>query len=263
MKVRFSIITVSYNAEETIKDTINSVLSQTFEDFEIVVKDGLSTDNTISMIPKDRRILLISQKDNGIYDAMNQAIEASQGEYLIFMNCGDTFDSSDVLLNVDKFISENPGIDIIYGNYVVNGDVRIQPKILTDFYLFRTPLCHQSMIIKKELFDEIGFYDLRYRILADYNFTQKAWWNGKKFEYIDLVVCKYLGGGVSEMKEGMRKKEIERKEILKKYYPKWLKIKYDFILLISLRKARIWLMTGNSPNSLRNLYKCISNCLNS
>lgn len=261
--LKFSIITVSYNASKTICSTVESSLKQTFQDFEIIIKDGLSKDNTISLIPNNDKIVLASQFDKGIYDAMNQAIKIAQGEYLIFLNCGDIFYDSKVLEDINSFIEKNPDIDIVYGDYAVNNDIRRQPTKLTDFYLYRTPLCHQTMVIKRKLFDEMGSYNLEYRILSDYAFTQKNWHYGKKFKYFDRIICKYLGGGVSETQEGMTRKEIERKNILKEYYPKKSRIKYNFILMLSLRKLRIWIMSGNGPECIRTLYKRISNRLNS
>ena len=118
------------------------------------------------------------------------------------------------------------------------------------------------MIIKRELFEKIGYYNLKYKILADYYFTQSAWWKKKKFKHVDLIICKYLGGGVSESKEGMIKKEFERKEILKEFYTYQQRFKYDFILFFSMRKIRIWLMSEKGPIGLQRIYKKISNCLN-
>lgn len=259
----FSIITVSYNAEKTIRRTIESTLKQSFTDYEIVVQDGLSKDNTLDEIPNSNHIHIFSQKDAGIYDAMNQAIAQSKGEYLIFMNCGDYFKEDNVLEQLQVFILANPDIDLIYGNYSVNGVISYQPDVLSDFFLFRTPLCHQSMVIKRRLFEQVGQYDCKYKILADYNFTQEAWHRGYLFKHVNLTICDYLGGGVSESVEGNRIKEIERKSILEKNYSYLERLKYNFILLLSLRKLRIWLMSGHGPEILRVCYKKISNRLNS
>ena len=95
----FSIITVCLNAGDDLILTIESALNQTYSDFEIIVKDGFSTDGSVEMIPKDDRIRLIQKKDNGIYDAMNQGIEVASGQYIIFMNAGDKFYNNKVLAN--------------------------------------------------------------------------------------------------------------------------------------------------------------------
>ncbi len=259
----FSIITVSYNAEKNIRKTIESTLSQAFQDYEIIVKDGLSKDRTLEEIPHDCKIRIIQRSDRGIYDAMNQAIQEAKGDYLIFMNCGDVFSNTDVLKNLEQFISDNRDVDVIYGNYSIGNIINYQPERLTNFYLYRTPLCHQSMIIKRELFQEVGEYDCQYTILSDYNFTHKSWKSDKRFKHISLTICDYLGGGLSECIEGMKRKEAERKIILSNNYPLTTRIKYDLILTLSLRKFRIWLMSGHGPEWLCKLYKKLVNRINS
>ena len=258
----FSIITVCYNAEKIIRDTVQSALNQSCTDYEIIVKDGISKDNTLQMIPKSEKVRIVSKKDNGIYDAMNQAIEVATGDYLIFMNCGDAFANIDVLQYVKEKLEHN-SIDILYGNYIVDSVLRCQPEKLNGFYLYRTPLCHQSMIVRKQLFEEVGMYDCKYRILADYDFTLKSWKMGRKFLHLELPVCTYLGGGVSESAEGIEIKEKERKEILKKNYSLGERIKYNLILVCSLRKLRIWLMSGNAPEWFEKMYRRMANKMNS
>lgn len=259
----FSIITVSYNAETCIRETIESILSQSFPDYEILVKDGLSIDGTLEKVPHDNKIKIIQKSDCGIYDAMNQAIHEAKGDYLIFMNCGDVFSDINVLRNLEQFLSDNREADVVYGNYAVGNTINYQPERLTAFYLYRTPLCHQSMIIKRKLFHEVGEYDCQYKILSDYNFTQKCWHSGKVFKHIPLNICCYLGGGVSESLEGMKKKEAERKVILSNNYPLVIRLMYDVILVFTLRKFRIWLMSGHSPEWMRKLYKILANYINS
>ena len=89
--LRFSIITVCLNAGQSLLDTVERTLGQTYEHFEIIVKDGGSTDGSIEKLPSDPRIRVVTRQDTGIYDAMNQGIEEAKGDYLIFMNCGDWF----------------------------------------------------------------------------------------------------------------------------------------------------------------------------
>lgn len=256
----FSIITVSFNAENIIYKTIQSALNQTFKDFEIIVKDGKSRDNTINSIPKDEKIKVFSESDNGIYDAMNRAIEISSGKYLIFMNTGDLFADENVLEKIYNEIEDNE--DIIYGNYIVGDNIHQPTNKITDFYLYRTPLCHQSIFFKKELFQKLGLYDCKYKILADYDFTLKARMSGAKFKYTDTAICKYLGGGVSETKEGNVIKEKERKDILKKNFPLVSRLRYDIFLILSFRKFRIWLISGHSPEWFKKFYFKLVNKIN-
>ena len=119
----FSVIIVSLNAGSLIGLTVRSALSQTFDDYEIIVKDGKSTDDTLAHIPQDNRIKIYSEADKSLYDAMNQAISYSSGRYLIFMNCGDTFASETVLDDVRKAVKDGD-YGMIYGDYKRDGVVK-------------------------------------------------------------------------------------------------------------------------------------------
>ena len=105
--IRFSIITVCLNAGQGLLDTVERTLGQTYEHFEIIVKDGCSRDGSVKKLPNDPRIRVVTKKDTGIYDAMNQGIEEAQGDYLIFMNCGDWFYSTEALREIAEGIGED------------------------------------------------------------------------------------------------------------------------------------------------------------
>lgn len=262
MQPFFSIITVSYNAEKTISDTLKSILTQTYTNFEIILQDGASTDNTLSCIPEDTRIKLVSEKDDGIYDAMNRATARSSGEYCIFMNCGDCFATQDVLQKVYDILAGDDRIMLAYGDFSINDIVYGQAGKMTEFYLYRTPLNHQSMIIRTSLFKSIGAYDCTYKILADYDFTQRCFHSGVSFKHIPVIVCAYLGGGISESKEGVKIKERERRVIVKEHYSLPKRFFYDLILLLTLRKFRIWLFSGHSSERLLRTYRNFINLIN-
>ncbi len=258
----FSIITVSFNAADFIERTVRSALSQTFTDFEILIQDGASTDGTLDAIPQDERICVVSERDGGIYDGMNRAIRRSRGKYCIFMNCGDVFASDDVLQTVWNATHTLTEDSVVYGNYSIDGVLHAQPNHITDFYLYRTPLCHQSMFIAGGLFKTIGLYDCRYKILADFNFTVKAFRAGIPFLHVPLAVCRYQGGGVSESKKGIVLKNSERQEILKREYSRLQRVKYELILFFSLRRLRIWLFSGHAPRWLTVMYRKLVNFIN-
>ena len=112
----FSIITVCFNAGEKLKNTLENILAQTYGDFEIIVKDGGSTDKSLESIPEDSRIKVFSEKDKGIYDAMNIAVSQASGDYVIFMNCGDSFYDENVLKNAAVNMSDKPDSKIYYGD---------------------------------------------------------------------------------------------------------------------------------------------------
>ena len=257
----FSIITVSYNAENLIRETIDSVLMQDFEDYEIIVKDACSKDNTLSMIPDNEKIKIYSTVDKGIYYGMNEAIDYASGEYILFLNCGDLLSNSSVLLSVYKTIKENQA-DIIYGDYFRNNIVCKQPSRITEFYLYRTPLCHQSMFFKKDLFYSLCKYNTEFKICADYEFTVHSLKAGKSFAYCNTLVCKYLLGGVSESEEGKLQKSEEYKRIKDCYYSKAKQKYFDFKLFLSLKGLRQKLVSDNSPLFIRILYRRLVNFVN-
>lgn len=263
MKPYFSVIIVSYNAGITIEQTIQSVLSQSYDNYEIIVKDAVSKDNTLSYIPKSDKIKVYSEKDTGIYDGMNSAIKYASGKYLIFLNCGDCFASSEVLQKVyEKSIAMQEEDCIIYGDYIRNEVLFKQPSKIYDFYLYRTPLCHQSMIFARTLFEKYGGYDLSFKICADYDFTVKTYKDKMPYVYIDIPICKYLGGGVSESKKGSKIKNNDYKVIKKKYFKKRERFFYSIKIFFSFRKLRSLLISDKSPKWIRKLYRKIVNKIN-
>ena len=122
---KFTIITVCYNAEKYIKETIESVLKQNFQDYEYIIKDGKSKDSTLtiihSMVEENDRFHVVSDTDQGIYDAMNQAVSLAKGEYVIFLNAGDCLTDNCMLKNVNEFIQKKP-VDVAYGNILQIGN---------------------------------------------------------------------------------------------------------------------------------------------
>lgn len=252
----FSIIIASFNAESLIKETIDSVLSQDFNDYEIVVKDAVSSDNTLANIPQDERIRVYSEKDKGIYDGMNVAISYTNGKYLIFLNCGDYFENNFVLSSVyEKAITLKSTFNIIYGDYKKGDIVANQPSKISPFFLYRNTLCHQSVFFGKELFDALGNYDLNYKICADYDFIVKCYMAKAEFIHLPLVVCYYLPGGFSESGQNKKRLVQEHNSITKKYFSRFARFKYGFIQFITLKSLRVYLSSEKAPAFLRKLYR--------
>lgn len=258
----FSIIIAAYNAEQTIRNTINSVLIQTCEDYEIVVKDACSKDKTIDQIPEDKRIRVISEEDRGVYDGMNQAITRATGEYLAFLNCGDIFVDEYVLEKVkDYILSEKERYDIIYGDYTradLGQCVLKQPSNLNAFELIRKPLTHQSVFFNYRVFEKNGLYDLDYKLCADYDLTVKAFLSGDKFLHINKVICVYQGGGISERNSALL--HLETKKIRKQFQKK-VRAYHFCYQIITLLVVREWIVSDKSPKGLRILYRNILNKL--
>lgn len=256
----FTIIIVSLNAEMFIERTIRSIVEQTFKDYEIIIKDGLSKDDTIKIAKKYSKPIIIEKKDNGLYDAMNQAINLSNGKYIIFMNCGDCFASNNVLERIFHEIG-NQKIGMVFGDYTRDEIVHKQPSKITRFYLFRTPLCHQTVFFNGEcLRNNTNHYDTTYKILADYDLELRLF-STYSFKHVEIEVCSYLGGGISETKTGKQKKKKERSSIIRKYYSFFERFIYGFILLLTFPRLRNKIAEKGN-NRLHKFYQKIVNRIN-
>ena len=190
-KPLITIITVCYNAVETIEKTILSVISQTYLNIEYIVIDGGSKDGSIDIIKKYKEKLSywISEPDKGIYDAMNKGIKMASGEWINFMNCGDTFYSNTTI--EELFQRANFDSDVIYGNtnlLLVTGEYIQKGNIVTDKDYM--PFGHQAAFSRTSLMKKYGF-DTKYKICADRNFFYVVHKNNAKFEYIDLTISNY------------------------------------------------------------------------
>lgn len=259
----FSIIVVSFHAEKTIRKTVDSILSQDFEDYEIVVKDADSTDGTVKNLPESEKIRLYVSKDGGIYYGMNEAVTYASGKYLLFLNCGDYFASNDVLSKIYAAAKDkDEKKTILYGNYSRNGVTFKQPSKITPFYLYRTPLCHQTVFFGKGVFDTFEKYNTEYRILADYDITLKSYFGGFDFVYIPVTVSDYMGGGVSESEKMKAIKKEEYAKIQKKNFSARDIRRYKRKLFFSFRGLRQKLISDKSPKWVRKLYRKLVNRVN-
>ena len=214
-EIFFSIIVVSLNAEATISNTIQSILNQSFENYEIVVKDGLSSDNTVKTIPKSNKIKLVCMKDHGIYDAMNQAFHYCEGRYLFFLNCGDSFFDERLLQMAYDYLNSNDNC-CLFGDYynVSRGSYVLQNYLLSDYFWYRTTICHQSIFVPRSLLKKEPF-DSSMRIAADFKLLFALFNDGVLFLHKDFVVSKYDGNGMSASKSGKKKNKQEKRIVLK------------------------------------------------
>ena len=166
---KFSIITVCRNEEENIRSTCESITKQIFQDYEWIVIDGASTDHTLQVLKEFLHNItqLISEPDNGIYDAMNKGIDLATGEYVVFMNGGDAFASNQAL----ALVSNAPQKDLIYGDLRYDsesGKIHPYPDHFGKNELLRIMVPHQASFYRRTLFEKYGNYDTSYRIAADY-----------------------------------------------------------------------------------------------
>lgn len=235
-----SIITVSYNAVNTIEETILSVVNQNFEDYEYIIIDGGSTDGTLDVIKKhqDKITHWVSEPDKGIYDAMNKGIDLASGEWINFMNSGDYFHRNDTVSQVVSYFSIE--LNIIYGNTLLSYERNKTSKYLTakkfQNIRYSIPFCHQSVFVKSELIKEMKF-DLMYRYSADYDFFLKIY-KKKKYIYkkVPIPISIYDMNGVSNGLITLKENYL----IAKKYYPfSWISMYHFYIFSKSIVKTKI------------------------
>lgn len=224
MSPLFSIITVTYNAAETLPATLASVKEQSCKLYEYIVMDGVSKDNTVQLatdadIPNSR---IVSSPDKGLYDAMNKAIDVATGEYLIFLNAGDAFHSPDTLQKIADVIMNHDFPGIVYGQtQLVNanrqriGDRHLTaPEELTlKSFAEGMLVCHQAFIALRRI---VGHYDLRYRFSADYEWCIRCLQHSRNNVYIPHTIIDYLSEGLTTANRKASLKE--RFKIMCYYY---------------------------------------------
>ncbi len=212
---KVTVITVVYNAESLVSRTLKSILGQSYSNIESLIIDGKSKDKTLDIIGSfsDQRIKIISEKDSGIYDAMNKGIAHASGDYIIFINAGDEFYDSDTLTSM---LSKATYADVYYGNTaVVNeegkilGDRRLSPPVSLDWKSLRFGMCvsHQSILVKRNIAPQ---YSLNYKISADIDWTIRLLKSAKIIVNTHQYVSKFLEGGVSsnKRKQGLKERFI-------------------------------------------------------
>jgi glycosyltransferase involved in cell wall biosynthesis len=216
-----SVITVVYNNVRDIERTMLSVLNQTYPNIEYIVVDGLSSDGTLLAIHKYKKRItkMISEKDEGIYDAMNKGLSMSTGDYVIFMNSGDEFYDKDTVTNV--FASAEDA-DIYYGETeMITADGKSlgqrrhsAPEEFTwRSFKYGMSISHQAIYIKRSLLE---LYDRQYELSADIDWILNAAKKATKIVNVHRYVAKYLVGGMSKSRH--RQSLVERFNIMKKYY---------------------------------------------
>jgi len=198
-KVKVSIIVVSLNTLDDFKNTINSINSQTYKNFEIIVIDGNSVDGTKKEIIKRRKKIpkFIIEKDKGIYHAMNKGIKLSDGEWIVFMNSGDVFYRNNIL---DKFLLEDTkNYDVVHGDtQIINKNLKyiVKSKIFNHNTCLM-PFCHQSVFVRSKILKKKNF-SLRFKISSDFDFFYYCFISGKKFKKLNLIISKVKSGGLSD-----------------------------------------------------------------
>ncbi len=224
-KPLFSIITVTYNAQDVIEPTLRSVQSQSYKNFEYLLIDGASKDATVKKTTDSgiNFAHLVSEPDKGLYDAMNKGMSLATGEYLCFLNAGDTFHSSDTLQRIAEVVEKCASRpDVLYGETAVVDSnrqfVRMRrlkaPACLT-WKSFKQGMlvCHQAFYARRAIAPQ---YDLAYRYSADVDWCIKVMKNSKQLINVNFTVVDYLQNGLSL--QNHRASLMERFRVMRNHY---------------------------------------------
>lgn len=206
--MKLSIITVVYNNHNTILDAINSVYKQSYSNIEYIIIDGGSTDGTLELIKEnsDKVTRFISEKDDGIYDAMNKGISLASGDVIGILNSDDFYFDQNVLFDVAREFLLDPELDILYGDIVyVNQENTnlierkwISSEYYTSYFEDGNVPPHPSLFLNRKVYEKVGFFNLHYKLASDYDFMFRAF---KKFDfkskYLNRMIVKMRLGGTT------------------------------------------------------------------
>lgn len=233
-----SIITINRNNAAGLEKTMNSVLSQSCSDFEYVVVDGASTDNSVDVIRRfavqfGNRLKWVSEPDRGIYNAMNKGIRMASGDYLEFLNSGDCLVADNVVLKMFAVLEKEGFPSILYGNMLKNlpdesilKDKCFAGQDITFLGFYTGTLNHSPAYIKRSLFEKYGLYDESLKIVSDWKwYLQAIIFGGEKPVYSDIDVTLFDMNGISETNKDLDKKE--RRKVLEELINPAVLIDYD------------------------------------
>lgn len=222
-----SIVTVCYNEPPAkVRKTFESIASQDYPRIEWIVVDGGSCEETLSAIQEfsAKIATLISEPDNGVYDAMNKGIERAGGDFISFMNVGDQFLSSNVISTLADSIATHPDHDCYYGDVIyVDEDGQpifkvYQPRKINLARLYTRTVCHQAILAKRSLYKVTGNFDLQYRIVADRDWIIRTLKAGASWFYTGVMICEYDARGMSS---DVKKRQAEVARLLRRSFPLW------------------------------------------
>jgi glycosyltransferase involved in cell wall biosynthesis len=221
----FSVITINLNNKKGLERTVQSVISQSFHNFEYIVIDGDSNDGSQEVIQsyQDRIDYWISEPDTGIYQAMNKGIKVAKGDFLLFLNSGDTMASGDTLESVLEYLDIEDEIVAGFVKQKTNFSEHTHsgPNEITLEYLLQYSLPHQAVFFNKNLFEKYGYYDENLKIAADWAYYFNLFViEDMKYKYIPVFVAYYEGNGISSNKKYFDIHRAERDSVLRSLFPK-------------------------------------------
>lgn len=241
--ILFSIIIPTFNSAKTIERCLESIISQTYKNIEVLVIDGVSKDNTIDIVKKYSTVSLISEPDKGIYDAMNKGIALAKGEWLYFLGSDDFLYNNQVFSKLSEEIS-NKEFDCLYGNVHIFEKNKIHMGKISRMNLFRKNISHQSIVYNKSIFHKLGKYNLNFPVFADLDYNFKLFFSDYKIKYSDLVLANFSIGGISSVPNP--KHQAEKELIYKKAKQNfrlwhWIEFYFHFV------KSRVLKYLFKSP----------------
>lgn len=214
--IKISIITITYNSENTLEGTIKSILEQNYNNLEYIIIDGGSSDSTLEIIDKYRKRIayFISEPDNGISEAFNKGIRVAQGDVIGIINSDDML-YKDALFRINKKFTERPDLEAVHGNVLrFNGNEErgrvVKPnknlkKLYYDFLIY-----HPSFFVSKKAYEKYGLYNCEYKCAMDYEFVSRMYFNGANIDYIDSIISYFRVGGTSELNKKITRYEHKK-----------------------------------------------------
>jgi len=240
MNPKLSIITINYNNLEGLKRTIESVVNQTWQEFEFVVIDGGSTDSSPEYIESQSAKIAywVSEPDKGIYNAMNKGIAKASGEYLLFLNSGDELHNQKVLENnIDAVHTEDFVYFDIYLLFANNAKIHKYPETLNYLIFMKGSLGHPTTFIKRDMFSKIGLYDESLKIVSDWKFFMIAILKyGCSSRKVNTILAKFYMNGISSNNE--TDVYLERQRVLKIYFSDYLRLMELERFLKDIKKSK-------------------------
>lgn len=221
-KPKISIITINYNNADGLRQTIQSVLGQSYTAIEYIVIDGASTDGSPLVLEgfKPNLAYALSEADAGIYNAMNKGIKVATGDYLLFLNSGDKLLNTDT---IEQVVANGMEADLVYGDLLFFDGVKEWtwnlPETLTFQTFYTSTIAHPSTFIKRSLFGTVGLYDEELKIVSDWKFFLLATARyACTYKHINLVISAYNFDGISSRPENLSAIEVERAKVLAKEF---------------------------------------------
>jgi glycosyltransferase involved in cell wall biosynthesis len=195
-----SIVTVTYNDAVNLQDTLKSIRTIKSAEIEFMVIDGGSSDNTFEIIEAEKDIIdvYVSERDKGTFDAMNKAIDMASGKWLLFINSGDTIFSKAEFQKLN--LSNYSEFALVYGNTFYEGVGARKPFPVESLSYGLIMACHQGMLYNRDLLKDELYYTNEYKLISDYELTCRILKKGYKIKYLDIVIARFLGGGISSNK---------------------------------------------------------------